>query len=95
MVLKDFKSCTKAGKEEVMKLNKWMLLSIFAVTVICAVKVYAANLSMTTYYPAPTGYYDSIKVNKTLVLPCFNAAPSPLSSGQIWIQDISCAAPTP
>jgi hypothetical protein len=76
-----------------MKINRWMILSIAAVIIICTVKVYAGNLSMTTYYPAPTGYYDSMKINKTLVMPCYNpasAARGALPGGAVWVEDSSC-----
>jgi len=76
-----------------MRPSKWMLLSITVVVIICAVKVYAANLSMTTYYPAPTGYYDSIKANKGLIIPCYKTlSAKPTAVGSIWLQsdDAAC-----
>jgi hypothetical protein len=73
-----------------MKPNKWMLLGILVVVVVVAVKVYAGSLTMTTYYPAPTGYYDAMRVNNTLVLPCYRTAPTSPVGGQIWVVDTSC-----
>lgn len=80
-----------------MKPNKWILLSITAVVIACAVKVYAGNLAMTTYYPAPTGYYDAVKVNVSLIVPCYDSDKSPATArpttvGAVWIEstDDSC-----
>lgn len=59
-----------------MKKNRWMFLSIAVIIVVCAVKVYAGSLSMTTYYPAPSGYYDTLKVGKFLIIPCYDTTAS-------------------
>ena len=73
-----------------MKLNRWIFLAVAVVVVICAVKGYADSVSMTTYYPAPTGNYDSMKVKAQFILPCYypNSSP-PLTHnpGSIWIED--------
>ena len=78
-----------------MKRNQWILLGVGAVVLVCAVKVYAGNTTMPTYYPVPTGYYDSLKVNKSLVQPCYNADSDHLAKGTLWILDASCPAPPP
>lgn len=71
-----------------MRMNRWILLSIAAVIIICTVKVYAGSLSMTTYYPAPTGYYDNVKVNKGLTIPCYKQiSAQPSTAGSIWVVD--------
>ena len=79
-----------------MKPRQWILLSIAAAVIIFAVKVYAGSVSMTTYYPAPTGYYDQLKVKTKLIIPCYapNAA-TPTEIGAIWIEDSdsSCVQP--
>ena len=73
-----------------MRPKGWMFLFVASSILICAVTVYAGNVQMTTYYPAPTGYYDNIKVNKGLVIPCYKEAPSSPAAGAIWIIDPSC-----
>lgn len=71
-----------------MKPNKWVFLSITAVVLACAVKVYAGNLAMTTYYPAPTGYYDVVKINQRLIVPCYRSSTSkPTELGAVWIDN--------
>ena len=73
-----------------MKINKGVFLSLIVVLIICAVKVYAGSVTMTTYYPAPTGYYDTVKVNKNFILPCYNTAPASPQTGQMWVVKAGC-----
>ena len=77
------------GEDSFMKPNQWIFLAVAVVVVIYAVKVYAGSVQMTTYYPAPTGYYDNMKVNKSLAIPCYQpgSANAPTVSGSIWIED--------
>ena len=67
-----------------MKPNRWIFVIIAVVVIIWAVKVYAGTLRMTTYYPAPTGYYDTLKVRTLFVYPCYTSPPIVPLPGQAW-----------
>ena len=72
-----------------MKLNRWYLIVIVAVVMFWAVKGYAGRSSMTTYYPAATGYYDRMNVRSTLIVPCHaagSAAALSMPNNALWIE---------
>lgn|GEM_PF-3063210 len=75
--------------------RKFLFIAAF-VLIVCGVKVYANSLQLNTYYPAPSGYYDSVQVKNGLQLPCHKNDIStsysqvPLS-GSIWYKDNNCS----
>jgi hypothetical protein len=76
-----------------MKSNRWILITIAAVVIVWAVKGYAGNMQMTTFYPAPTGFYDQLKVNSKFIIPCFSSlSATGMPNNAIWISDGTCPA---
>jgi hypothetical protein len=71
-----------------MKENVLIILIVGVFCSLCAWKVYAGSINMTTYYPAPAGYYNAVNVNSVLRIPCYNDAnqpPSSLPVYSIWV----------
>lgn len=79
-----------------MKAKHLIVIAAVMIMVAGALKVYAGNLTMTTYYPAPTGFYDRLTANHivvpqggTLQISCYNAGHVGLPN-EIWVEDPSC-----
>jgi hypothetical protein len=72
-----------------MKSNRWLLIIIAAVLIVWAVKSYAGTLQMTTYYPAPSGFYEEISVKKKLIIPCQNGSAG-MPNNALWINASQC-----
>lgn len=80
-----------------MKSYRLLFFAVIAMAVVWVVKVNAGTLQMTTYYPAPTGYYNNLSVKGGfLQIPCYKSDPSAAPDNAIWIIDVSgpnCTAP--
>ena len=67
-----------------MKSYRLIFLAIFLITAAWGVKVYAGQINMTTFYPAPNGYYDTLTVRTRLNIPCYTSAPTSPRGGNFY-----------
>lgn len=51
-----------------MKSYRLILMGVAVGLVVWAIKVYAGQIQLTTYYPAPTGNYTNLTVTQKLTL---------------------------
>ena len=79
-----------------MNLARLTLFSLVLVLIIWAIKGYADSVQLTTYYPAPTGYYTSLQVQTTLRIPCTTSGPQDnkayvdTSNNSLYVSKSSC-----
>ncbi len=67
-----------------MKSNKLIVIAGAVILAAWAIKVYAGTINMTTYYPAPNGYYENLTVTNKLIYPCYKVAPVSPPANAMW-----------